>query len=253
MAFDPFQVSSARRLQAMRIGEQFPSEHTVRQAEQTLAALERYGAELAEFGYNVDDAEELKVCLEALRAARASRDEARAPDKLPTAELQQAVSVGKTARQRAQAVLDRAAQLSLEDKPLLAGAINGVLSQTRSAKSDPQALRHQLSVLLEKFGDQEVAAVVQSRGGPSAVRALAQAIKDLDGARSARLPSTTYDESETIDFLDGLIVENTRDARRAARIAAQILGRPELAEAFELTALHDGKSPRRTRLPGIDV
>jgi hypothetical protein len=253
MAFDPFQISSARRLQALRVGEQFPSEQTVRQAELTLAAIERYGSELSDFGYNGDDAEELKACLDALLAARASRDEVRTPNKQPTAELQQALSVGKTARQRAQAVLDRAAQLSLEDKPLLAGAINGVLSQTRSAKSDPQALRHQLSVLLEKFGDQEVAAVVHSRGGPSAVRALAQAIKDLDGARTARLPTVSYDESETIDFLDGLIVENARDARRAARIAAQILGRPELAAAFELTALQEGKDQKRHRLPGIDV
>jgi hypothetical protein len=39
-------------------------------------------------------------------------------------------------------------------------------------------------------------------------------------------------------MIDGLIVELTRDARRAARAAANELSRPALASAFELNALY---------------
>jgi hypothetical protein len=52
-----------------------------------------------------------------------------------------------------------------------------------------------------------------------------------------------------MDLLDGLIADNVRDARRAARAASRALGRPEIARAFELTALYQGRRDRRPAEP----
>jgi hypothetical protein len=241
-------LPAVRREAALRIGAQFASENTLRQADDTLRALKQYGDEVTQFGYGDEDAEELTGLRDALSAAGAGRQGARAGKKTTSQALDQAIDDGKAARLRAHAILDRA-QLLVAEAPT-AQRIGAILAQTRSAGADAQKLFEQLKILQPILEDKEVAAVIKKRGGPEAIAALKQAMtKLIDAKRAHAGGGGSPAETARMDLLDGLIVDNVRDARRAARAAGKALGRPEIARAFELGALYESRRSRRSPTP----
>lgn len=249
--FDPDQIDPERRANAIHVGEQFSSSDTIAQADRTLQAAERYAAAIREFGYIDEDAEELGSYREALEQAGADRTDARAERKQTSAAARAAMKQGKQARQRAQAVLERVkTRLGGND---VARAIAATLAETRSAGSHAVALADQLGALKKLLEQKEVAAAAKSRGGADAVAALSSGIAALSEARAARTTGLgrtgTPEQTAHMDLLDGLIVENVRAARRAGRAAADILGRPEIARAFELTELYGLRPERRDDEP----
>lgn len=241
-SFDPSKLSPTRRAAAVHIGAQYSSRDTTRQADLTLQGFARHGTDIATFGYNQEDADELSMLRDALVKAGVGRQGARTVKKQTSVALQQALRAGKSARLRAHTVLDRALQRLVDVDLARTDGLRGVLTRTRSAQSDAQLLHDQLVTLAAALEDKPVADALKKRGGPEALAALKKAMTDLNQAREAHpgRPGTTA-ETELMDLLDGLIVENVRDARRAGRAAARVLGRAELAAAFELTALYGTK------------
>lgn len=239
MALDLSKLTAERRLAFIRVGKQYSSTDTLRQAALTLQGFQRYGKQVGDFGFVQKDADALAAAQDELQDKSSGREDRRAGRRQTAAAFEAAIRAGKRARQQARAVLQAVESELLDSGHAAAPALSSVLTHTRSAGSDSQSLSEQLGQLERALSGKDVAASAKGRGGPAAVTALKAAQAGLASVVTS-LPATsnTTDVTEQMDLLDGYIVELVRRARRAARAAAQALGQPDLARAFELSALY---------------
>ncbi len=246
-------IPVSARLQLIDLGRQFGYADVVAQAEQTLRAAGRFASEIAEHGFIHDDVQQLRDALTLLgeKTTRVSSDRLKA--KRTSQTYVGAMRVGKTARQRAQAILHIIVQrLAMSGDPIeveAARAVSAMLQQTESSRGEPARLASQLDQLRAALSMPRVDRAAMSRGGPASQQELAAAAEAL--RRAARIdptsqaaepppPSVRDPELAELDLLCGLIVELVRDARRAARSAARARRNPAIASAFELTMLYGG-------------
>lgn len=114
-----------------------------------------------------------------------------------------------------------------------------MLKQVAQPPKEPHALANQLELCVGVLKGSTVADAAKKRGGDALLLDLEKAIPALRAiAQADAVPKGTQVETEVLDLLDGLIVENCRAARRAARSAGRELGMDSIPKAFELNALY---------------
>lgn len=243
-------IAPKRRLEYIIVGRQYGSQLTLDQADDFLEALAEYAAHLVSRGFAPRDVDRLMELRDALLESGILRGSAQAAVTAATAAYSKALGRGKQARRDADVIL-RAAQTDLADagNEELVSRIEIALRSTASAGANGEQLRAQLATLREVLVLEPVAAATADRGGAAAVTEIDAAVAELRAAEQARPGKPgTPEETERLDLIDGMIVDLVRRARRAARAAAKALGKPAIAEAFELRALY--ARPRRTTDPG---
>jgi hypothetical protein len=241
MPVDLTTLPPATRQKYIGTGRYFSSKDTLKQGRDTLGAMERYGAEVGGHGFDAEDAADLRQACTLLVEAGVDRESAQGERKTTSKAYLDAMKQGKKARAKGRSLLKGSVR-RLEQRTGSEETINQVrttLGQTRRSGADADALASQLERIGGMLSSPAVAPVVAERGGPAAVAALSSAATTLRAVATQRpVGSGTPEETERLDLIDGLIVELVRDARRAARSAADELSRPALAKAFELNALY---------------
>jgi hypothetical protein len=245
MTIDLDKIPTARRLRLIRLGEQFGSQDTLDQANQTLAAYKEHAVALKPSGFADKHAKELDGARDGLVDAGVGREAAKGKKKVTGEAYVDAMNQATTARINARAVLEGVREdLEGQDGAGAAEAeriASAVLRQTRSAPKKAEPMAQQLAQILDALKNKDVAAEAAAQGGPESVGALEGAIAALRKADQEDVGGRgTPVETEKLDLLDGIIVQHARRARRAA-VAAARLGNPALVEAFRLDKLYRSK------------
>lgn len=244
MAIDLETIPKARRLKLIRLGEQFGSQDTLDQANQTLAAYERHAPPLKMSGFGAKHAAELKGARDGLVEAGVGREAAKGKKKVTGDAYVKAYTQAATARINARTVLagvkeDLEASGTSEEA---AATVSATLRQTRSAAKKAEPLAQQLALLGDTLKHPAVAQVGADQGGPEALAEIEASIPALRKADQEDVGVRgTPVETETLDLLDGIIVQLVRRARRAAIAASKRIGNPAMAEAFKLDKLYRSK------------
>jgi hypothetical protein len=256
MTFDLSTIPAATREEQIRIGRQYSSRDTLDQANQTLGALDTYDKALAAEGFIPADGTRLAAARDLLAEAGVDREAVRGSKKATSRAYGDAMKEGKAKRLRARTILENTRAALLEGgapgAPEAAREVDATLRQTQTAGDDAEALARQLDQLAQTLSASGVRAEAKSRGG-------AQALADLGASASALRAAAqqgatvqgTPAETQRLDHLDGIIVGLVRRARKAARSAAQQLGDPAIATAFELTKLYrsTGRARKKAGAP----
>jgi hypothetical protein len=237
-------MPAEERKRLVTMGKQYGSSDTLAQADQTLNALAVPGqaAKLVDHGYGADDVEQLALARTSLEQAGGRQTAAQVSQKTTNQAHAADLASGKRLRKKALAVLENV-EAGLRKKTSTQAAVQAVaavLEKTRSAGADARALASQLELISGLFKDTAaVAAEAASKGGPKLVADLDAAVVSLRAdAPTAHAPRGTPAETERMDLLDGLIIESTRRARKAARSASDESGEAALATAFDLDKLY---------------
>lgn len=243
MALDIALIAPAARADYIRVGRHFGSDDTLAQANQTLAAAERYAAELAASGFVGEDIDNLRQWRDALVAAGVGRAAAQLKKKETSKAFAAALLGAKAARRVARSVLGiasaRLATTGVEAGVEAARRVDAVIERTHTSKVNAERLAVQCDELAAILREPAVAAVAASRGAGAAAAELDKQAALLRASTAARTRvGGTPEATEQLDLLDGMIVELVREARLAARVAARVLGTPALAKEFELTRLY---------------
>jgi hypothetical protein len=242
MAIDLSTIPEPLRKRLIKLGEQYGSQDTLDQANQTLGAYAKHAKTLP--GFSAKDAKRLEEARDALLEAGVGRDAVKGAKKATGKAYVEAVRQAQAARLSARALLASAHE-DLEESSASGareaeGKASAALALTRVGPTKAEPLAQQLAQLVAALKDPAVAAA--SEGAAEAVGALEaaiQALRQVDQADVAR--RGTQAETETLDLLDGVIVRLTRRARRAAGAAARLGGNPSLAQAFQLDKLYRSK------------
>ncbi len=242
MSDDLQNIPAAERARLIRIGRTLSSPDVLAQGNAVLEALDAYGDLLQPYGYGAGDRTELAELRDLGLGLSVDRQAARGESREAAHARAEGMQQGKRVRRQARVVLAATeAQLRRDGREAaLAAATRLALGLDATARSgaDPVALLTQLERLAALFAEAEVAQAAAERGGAALAESLPAAVAALrELAASAQPPRGTPEATERLDLIDGLIVENVRAARRAARAAADDLGRPALAKAFELSLI----------------
>lgn len=254
MPFDETAISAAARAKYVKIGRGFSSIVVLALANRHLEALGKHGAVLAEHGFGADDVVQLTDARDALETESLGRTEVQGDKKTISKGHRDALSAASHARRGARTILGAGAvalrQAGGDAAEEAARGIETVMEQTsRTPGRDGVKMAEQLDVLRAKLGEPAVAAVVANRGGPAAVARLLKAGTALRASNKQNTGSGTSEATELMDLLDGLIVTLARNARKAAVDAAQELGKPALADAFDLRELYPPKGTPEAPTP----
>jgi len=243
MGLDLTLIAAPARAELIETGRHFSSEVTLEQAKATLRGYEAHGPKLTKHGFVAADATELKDAHDMLIEAGVGRLSKRATKREDVLTYAEAMRDGQTARQSARSVLGVARRLLMRAGSVEAArAIDVVLERDSAAPDDAEAMAKQLDALGDLLKDTAVAAVVAKRGGPEALSELkAQAAMLRDSAMAKAGPLGTPVETDTLDLIDGIIVQLVRSARDAAEVASKQLADPAILAAFELGALYKRK------------
>jgi hypothetical protein len=242
MAIDPKSIPQALRKKLIQLGEQYGSQDTLDQANQTLGAYARHGQALP--GFSAKDAKRLEEARDGLVEAGVGRDAAKGAKKVTGKAYADAIHLAQSARLSARAVL-ASAQEDLEEDSApeaqeAARRASAALALTRLASSKAEPLAKQLTLLVATLKDPPLTAVAEGAAQAiTALEAATSALRQADQSDVAR--RGTPAETETLDLLDGIIVRLTRRARRAAGAVARQAGNPALAQAFQLDKLYRSK------------
>lgn len=224
------------RAQGMGVG----SDAVQQVGARVMNALPTHAAALARHGYVARLGERLAARLEQSVALTAARPEV-ARDK--GAARAQAAASFKASKQEHKRVYTLVVEGLRDARDVTPADVWRKLSAdaeaVRSVGASPAVLYRNMLGLAALAQAPELADAMEERGAQSAgaeLAAQARALKaDTDAAQLGR---GTKVESEEIDVLDGLIIEDLRSLRRIARSAASALGNPEIAAAFALDELN---------------
>ena len=237
MTIDINNMSPQAKLYYINLGKCYGSNDTLAQADVTLGALAIYGAALSAFGFSPGDTQKLEDARDSLLVAGVTRKSAETGAVQKRNAKQSAVTDGKTERATARSILVGARRDLHESNAAEAvtavEAIDAALEKSASSGGCHAELGKQLSILRDTLSNAVIAGACVSRGGPSAVTGLAAAIDAVNGVSTATKRGTP-EETERLDLFDGIIVELTRSARKASRVAARKVGSPAMASAFML-------------------
>lgn len=242
MTFDPNTISSEAKSAFVALGKYFSSNDTLTQAQLTSNAYAQHGPALEAHGYSPEDAADLKDYMGALIAATVGRQDARADKKQHSAAYSDSFQRGKKLRMRTMAIARniKGALLKMEGSEEKAAvlAIQSVLDLCSESPVDGATLANQLEQFIPLFKNAAIANAALKRGGAGVLAELEISAPGLRAASHANITAKgTPAQTELMDLLDGLIVENCRAARRAARSASRELGESAIAKTFALSAL----------------
>jgi hypothetical protein len=247
MSLDLDKMPQAERRNCIKLGEQFGSQDTLDQANQTLKACGTHAATIAKFGFTAKQAKRLEEARDGLVEAGVGRDAAKGSKKVNSQAYKAAMNQGLTARITARTVLQAVAEdLAGSDDAAAVNALHNAraaLMQTPVAPADADPLANQLTTLVSALKQKDVAGAAADQGGPeaaaeaeAAIAALRKADQEAVGVRGTPV------ETAQLDLLDGIIVQLVRRARRAAVAAGKQFGNPALAEAFKLDKLYRSRA-----------
>lgn len=232
-------ISAGARKELIKLGKRFSSVDVLAQAAQTMKHFARSEGVLELYGYGSQDVEVLAWLCGKLEDEIERRDTRVVGRRQLRAGAAEAEQKGRDARSLARSVLRNAtANLQRQGRDDSIRHIRAVIEETTHANPDFDLLARHLAQLQKAFDECVVGAV--------STPAITHALGLLEDARNLmaeahltrpRQRGTPY-ASEQVDFLDGLIIENLRAARRAAEQAAKALGRPHLIRAFRLDELY---------------
>src|SRR5829696_4294737 len=106
MTIDLNSIPAATREQQIKLGRQYGSTDTLAQANQTLSALLKYGAQVAAEGFIAEDGARLTDARDMLLAAGVGRETARGGKKVTNQAYTDALASGKKKRERGRTVLE---------------------------------------------------------------------------------------------------------------------------------------------------
>lgn len=248
MTFDPKSISPEAKAELVDLGRAYGSEDTLTQARLTQNAYALHGPALANHGYAPSDAAELADYEHALIDAGIAREQSRAGKKSTNFNYLNALHNAKNVHARAIAVAKntKAALLKAGNASEQIGSIQSVLLKSAPRADSADALATQLELFVPLLKDSIIADAAKDRGGPQLLSDIETSVPSLrSSSKAGNYPRGTPAHTELLDLLDGLIVENCRAARRAARSASRELGEEAVAKAFELNALRYGnKNPK---------
>lgn len=236
-------LSPEARLEAIEVGAQFNKDEVLSQIALTRAAFAMSGAALGRHGFTMGDAVELAEVEAAIRGASEGRTDASLEGRASRLAFKQTVSDAKASVKAATALLrnlgSAVARRPDPNNPEAASKIGAVLAAAGPVGRSPSRIGAQVELLLSALGDPSIAKVGETRGGPETKAQLEVAQRALEEGRLVRAGSTgTPRETQAQNLVEGLAVQYLREARKAARAAADRLGDPSLARAYELTALY---------------
>jgi len=248
MALDLNAFPAAARTRQIRLGQQFGSQDTLDQANQTILAYATHGVALAPYGFTTLDAQRLADARDLLVTSGVGRQTARGQKKVTGQAYTDALKTAQASRLSARAIL-AGVEEDLEESPTpgaedAARLVATTLTQTRAASDKAEKLAQQLDQLAATLQHPSIAPTATPRGGPEAIATLTAAAAalrkaDQDDATIRGTPA----ETQRLDQIDGIIVRLARRARKAALAAAKATGNPALAEAFRLDKLYQSRGP----------
>lgn len=227
------------RLELIKLGKRFASQDVLAQAAQTRMHYKRTEGILQDYGYDDSDVEELDWLCNELEREVEVRDSKQTNRRLTRAEI---TAIEKDARLTRR--LGRTALMSARKRLLKKGAlepvrqIDAVLTQTQHANPDSDLLRRHLTLIASVLEDSVICGAcrsIQKKVKPRLPTAL-QGLSDAEANRPRR-QGTPY-TSDRIDLLDGLLIDNVRSARQAAKDATDELGKPHILKGFLLIELY---------------
>lgn len=249
-------LSPESRAEYRESGSHFGSQDTKAQGEKAMNALAKYGPVIAPYGFPVADGDRLGAVLGEQTAAGVGRESEKTAKKVTNKAYVTASKGAKRIRRHARTVLENARRPLRESKTgqQAVADIDSVLERTQRSGANAMALAQQLELLHETLSNPTIATAAADRGGPEAIAQIDLALPTLRAADAGRAaPRGTPAETELIDVLDGMIVALVRDARRAARAAAEALGQPAIAKAFELDLLYGTRGGGGGEDPDVTV
>ncbi|HSN97525.1 MAG TPA: hypothetical protein VLS89_04470 [Candidatus Nanopelagicales bacterium] len=243
MTFDATTISPQASAEYIRTGKYYSSSDTLAQANHTLNALAAHGAALVPHGFGSEDKVLLTDVRDALEGAGVLRFGAVGLKRRARLTFAQAFRDGLAQREKGRSVLS-ASEAALrrvggpEQALTLAASALQQTSRAPKRQSEADQLDPQLQLLLGALTQPDIAQAAAQRGGPVAVAALGAASAALvSGIRQRPAKAGTPEATQRLDLLDGIVVQLTRQARRAAHGAARELGQPAIYKAFELLFL----------------
>lgn len=243
------------------LGRRVTTPNALAQANKTIRAFVRFGAEVTLHGYGPDDDSHLSDARDTLIQRFTDGSDAKGASKLATGTYHEARRDAKDERESVRALLTSCVS-RLRDSGNLADAkrLQVLLDQTSSAPNDTALLDH-MKRLHAVLSEPVLEPLIINRGGPDMLvridrsrNFLLSAIRERGGH-----PEVTALSDER-DILDGIIVTLTRNAARAARVAARRLGQPAIAQEFKLVyfrstrggGIEDGAEPTPACAPATD-
>jgi hypothetical protein len=228
------------------IGERYPTEAVLAQADQILAGLVLYAAALAMHGFALSDGERVGSVRGRLLGKGDSIVQAKVDRKVLAKAVVTARRNAKAERATGTALLTGAEAQILETDPETASIVQTALSDTKVATTDKAVIDH-LETMHEVLSLPALADFMATRGGTEVLERLEAARTALIVAKQNRSGKPVVNAAaERRNVLDGIIVSLARRANVAARAAARRLGQPAIAAAFKLDHL---KSRRRRPAP----
>lgn len=240
MSEDLSRFEGERREELRLTGARVGSDVLQRVGQRVLNALPTHASALAGFGYVARQGERLGSRLEQSVALTTARPEVARDKSGARAQAAATFKASKQEHKRVWTLVDASLREAREVVPeetwrrLWAGA-----QAARPVGASPAALYRNMQALAAVAQASELADALRERGAEDAGAGLitqSHALKaDTD---AAQLERGTKVESEEIDVLDGLLVEDLRSLRRIARAASAALGNPAIAAAFAIDELN---------------
>ncbi len=240
MTFDRTTIAPEAQKHCIEIGERFGSSDTLRQADKTLTATQKYGDLLAKRGFGPSQVALLADVRDALLAAGVTRDLSRAGKKQTNAALLDAMSAAKGERFEIHAIYANArTALFMKGDLTSVNAIDVALASTSNAGDDAVLLGNQLGLLTDLLKTTAIREAVGEEPASAIETDAAARVAALTAARQQHAgPRGTPAETEYLNLLDGLVAILCRNARKAARAVARQSGQPAIAKELQLTELY---------------
>jgi polyhydroxyalkanoate synthesis regulator phasin len=248
MALDLTVYVGEERAALVNLGSQYGSESTLKQAAKTLEGLKKYAEQLRAHGFSASDKTLLQNAHDALIAAGVSRTTALGAKKITNKTYDNAVKTGKLLRESARSIAEgvlrdvRGATDAAQRQAAL--TVQTTLAQTGTAPDDATLLADQLELLQKTLESTALANFLKERGGLDALTKFPEVLKSLREVGTVVTLRGTPVETETLDLIDGIIIELTRSARKAAKVLAKELGEPAINSVFELDELYATKGAK---------
>jgi hypothetical protein len=236
MSEDLTKYVGERRLELRAVGVRVGSDVVQQVAQRVLNGLVTHGAALGGFGYLDRSGQRLQSRHDQSVELTSARPEVARGKTATRVQAGEAFRSAKKVHRRLHALVDGALSEVRDALPAEQFSRYALtVKQTRAVGASPQALQRNMVSLASVAEAPELADELKARGVADAGAQLRSAAAAMTAdVAAAQLERGTKAESEEIDVLDGLIIEELRSIRRIARNAADELGRPDIAEAFAL-------------------
>jgi hypothetical protein len=254
MTIDVSALAPEARAHYRILGERVTTRDTLAQADMTILAFVRFGVEVSDNGYGLEDHTHLSDTRDTLLQRHTDRSDAMGASQLAGVTYSVALRGAKDERMCVRTLLNTCVT-PLRDTGKLQDAqrVESLLKQTSAAPDDGALLDH-MKRLHVMVNEPVLAPLIAGRGGPGIIARLQSARDSLLLAIRVHAANPEVSAvSEERNILDGIIVVNTRNAYAAARVAARRLGQPAIANAFKLVHLRKTRNaPVEDVDPGDD-